>query len=292
MNEKNSMYSVDSPKTPQFQQDIRASVAAALNEDIGSGDITAELIPLDQLAKAHVITREDCIFCGKDWVEEVFRQLGSQVKISWHITDGELAEPNQLLFSLEGNARSLLTGERTALNFVQTLSGTATTSRDYANKVAHTQVKLLDTRKTIPGLRSAQKYAVTCGGCHNHRMGLYDAFLIKENHIAACGSITKAITTARTKYPNKLVEVEVENFSELKEALNTAANIIMLDNFSIPEIQQAVQITAKKALLEASGNINEESLIPTAETGVDFISIGALTKHCRAIDLSMRVITK
>lgn len=269
--------------------DIQKTVAFALAEDLATGDITAHLIPAEQQASARVITREDCIFCGKAWVNEVFAQLDPKVRITWHIEDGQLAAANSTLFTLEGSARSLLTGERTALNFVQTLSGTATSSHFFAQQVAHTKVKLLDTRKTIPGLRTAQKYAVACGGCHNHRIGLYDAFLIKENHIAACGSISQAIAKAHEIAPGKPVEVEVENFAELEEALKAGADIIMLDNFTIDDMKKAVAINAGKAKLEASGNINEQTLASTAETGVDYISIGALTKHCRAVDLSMRV---
>lgn len=283
----NTLYS---QKIPNLQKDITKAITHSLNEDIGSGDITAQLIPIEQTATAQIITREDAIFCGKAWVEEVFRQLDPQVQISWHIDDGQRAAANSLLFTLKGNARSLLTGERTALNFVQTLSGTATISHQYATQVAHTKVKLLDTRKTIPGLRTAQKYAVACGGCHNHRIGLYDAFLIKENHIAACGGIAQAIAAARTIAPGKPVEVEVENFTELDQALAAKADIIMLDNFSIDDLKKAVIINAGRAKLEASGNINNETLVPTAETGVDFISIGALTKHCKAVDLSMRIV--
>jgi len=278
------------PPSPELLADIRACVTRALQEDIGSGDITAQLIPAAQTAKAQVITREDCTFCGRAWVEEVFRQLDPQVKIDWKLEDGDRAQANSVLFTLEGSARSLLTGERAALNFVQTLSGTATSCRQYAELVAHTQVKLLDTRKTIPGLRLAQKYAVTCGGCHNHRIGLYDAFLIKENHIAACGSIARAVAAAHQIAPGKPVEVEVENFAELDEALQAGADIIMLDNFSFNDQRTAVTLNNHRAKLEASGNITGDTLIPTAETGVDYISIGALTKHCRAVDLSMRVI--
>lgn len=263
----------------------------ALSEDIGSGDITAQLIPAQNTASARVITREDCVFCGRLWVEEVFRQLDSEVAIEWHVEDGDQVKANTALFSLRGPARSLLTGERTALNFVQTLSGTATVSRHYAQQVAHTGVKLLDTRKTIPGLRLAQKYAVTCGGCFNHRIGLYDAFLIKENHIAACGSIAQAVAEAHRIAPGKPVEVEVENFAELNQALQANADIIMLDNFSVDDMKKAVAMTAGRAKLEASGNITSETLVTIAETGVDFISIGGLTKHCRAVDLSMRVTT-
>ena len=277
-------------RIPHLRQRIRENVTAALAEDIGSGDITAQLIPPHHQAKASVITREDCVFCGKDWVIEVFAQLDNDVVIEWNIDDGELASANSTLFSLNGNARSLLTGERAALNFVQTLSGTATISRYYANLVAHTEVKLLDTRKTLPGLRDAQKYAVAAGGCHNHRIGLYDAFLIKENHIAACGGIATAVAAARNIAPTKPVEVEVENFAELEQALTANADIIMLDNFTQEDMRKAVAINKGQAKLEASGNVTELTLPLIAETGVDFISIGALTKHCRAVDLSMRFI--
>lgn len=276
-------------RIPHLAQRIHENVAAALAEDIGSGDITAQLIPAEQQAKATIITREDCVFCGKDWVIEVFAQLDKNVVIEWHVEDGESVSANSPLFNLNGNARSLLTGERAALNFVQTLSGTATTSRYYANLVAHTKVKLLDTRKTLPGLRDAQKYAVAAGGCHNHRIGLYDAFLIKENHIAACGGITAAVSTARIIAPSKAVEVEVETFAELEQALTANADIIMLDNFTQEDMRKAVAINKGQAKLEASGNVTELTLPLIAETGVDFISIGALTKHCKAVDLSMRI---
>ena len=276
--------------SPEFLSDISVCVKRALAEDIGTGDITAMLIPESQVSTAVVITREDCIFCGQAWVNEVFRQIDPQVNIEWHIKDGDAAAANSKLFTLKGSARSLLTGERAALNFVQTLSGTATISQSYAQRVAHTAVKLLDTRKTIPGLRLAQKYAVSCGGCHNHRFGLYDAFLIKENHIAACGGIKPAVAEAHKIAPGKPVEVEVETFDELSQALEAQANIIMLDNFTIEDMRKAVEITAGKAKLEASGNVTSETLVTIAETGVDFISIGALTKHCKAVDLSMRII--
>ena len=283
------MNSIFAQRIPHLNQSIHSNVIAALQEDIGSGDITALLIPADQQAEAIVITREDCVFCGKDWVIEVFSQIDTEVIIEWNIDDGETAAANSILFKLRGNARSLLTGERAALNFVQTLSGTATISSQYAALVAHTSVKLLDTRKTLPGLRDAQKYAVASGGCHNHRIGLYDAFLIKENHIASCGGIAAAVSAARIIAPNKPVEVEVENFNELNEALAANTDIIMLDNFTIEDMRKAVAINNGKAKLEASGNITEITLPLIAETGVDFISIGALTKHCRAIDLSMRI---
>ena len=280
------------PYFSQLTQEITHSVTPALAEDIGSGDITAQLIPPLAQAEATIITREDCVFCGQTWVTEIFKQLDPNVVIEWHLKDGDKASANAPLFTLKGSARSLLTGERAALNFVQTLSGTATISHEYSQRVAHTQVKILDTRKTIPGLRYAQKYAVQIGGAHNHRIALYDAFLIKENHIAACGSITQAVAEAQKIAPGKAVEVEVENFQELEEALMAKADIIMLDNFSLEDMRQAVQLTNKRAKLEASGNVTDLTLVAIAETGVDFISIGALTKHCRAVDLSMRMATK
>ncbi|MDQ2078302.1 carboxylating nicotinate-nucleotide diphosphorylase [Marinimicrobium sp. ABcell2] len=268
---------------------IRHGVSQALDEDIGSGDITAQLIPASHSAKATVITREACCFCGRLWVEEVFRQLDEAVQIHWQVADGDKVAANTVLFTLQGPARSLLTGERTALNFVQTLSGTATISAHYAGLIASTEVQLLDTRKTLPGLRLAQKYAVTCGGCHNHRVGLFDAFLIKENHIAACGGIDLAVAAARELAPGKPVEVEVESLEELQLALSAKADIVMLDNFTLTDLRAAVALNEGRAKLEASGNVTEETLPELAATGVDYISIGALTKHCRAIDLSMRL---
>ncbi|MGS2717759.1 carboxylating nicotinate-nucleotide diphosphorylase [Eionea flava] len=279
-----------------LQNDIRRAVSHALAEDIGegidSGDITAELIPATQTAQATIITRDDAIMAGQAWVNEVFAQFDPQVLITWHANDGDAISANSTLFTLTGSARSLLTGERTALNFLQLLSGVATTSQHYADKVKHTAVTLLDTRKTIPGLRTAQKYAVTCGGCQNHRIGLFDAFLIKENHIAACGGITPAIHTAKTNHPDKPVEVETENLDEFREALDAGADIIMLDNFSLEDMRTAVAENKKyagKTKLEASGGITETTLVAIAETGVDYISIGALTKDCKAVDLSMRL---
>lgn len=272
---------------------IDLNVRTALEEDIGSGDITAMLIDAATPAKARTITREEGIFCGKAWVEEVFRQLAphdNSVAIIWHTSDGEKILPNQTLFELEGPARILLSGERCALNFVQTLSAVATRTSHYVAKVAHTPCQILDTRKTIPGLRVAQKYAVLCGGGKNHRMGLYDAFLIKENHIMTCGSIAKAISAARQIAPGKAIEVEVESLQELEQALAAGADIIMLDNFNLPDMRSAVSITQQRARLEASGNVSLETIAAIAETGVDYISIGALTKHVQAIDLSMRVI--
>lgn len=274
---------------PEYaQKDLVETVTHALREDIGDGDITAQLIPENEQATARIITREDAILCGQAWVNEVFKQLDSNVEINWLASEGEAVKPDQALFELKGSARSLLTGERTALNFLQLLSGTATTCHHYAELVKGTDIKILDTRKTIPGLRNAQKYAVTQGGCHNHRIGLYDAFLIKENHIAACGGITQAISQAKINEPNKPVEIEVESIEELSSALAAGADIVMLDNFTLEMMRESVALNAGKAKLEASGNVTDDTLLPIAETGVDYVSIGGLTKHCRAVDLSMR----
>jgi len=280
-----------------IRSDIELQVSAALKEDIGEnltiGDITAQLIQADRMAHARIICRDQAVIAGTEWVNETFNQLDKDVEIIWHIKEGDKVSPNDTLFELKGSARSLLTGERCALNFLQTLSAVATKCDFYSQKVSHTQVKLLDTRKTLPGLRTALKYAVTQGGCHNHRIGLFDAFLIKENHISACGGIKQAIEKAHEIAPGKPVEVEVESFDELEQALNANADIIMLDNFSIEESKQAVEIVSQrghKAKLEASGGITDETLVSVAETGVDFISIGALTKDVKAVDLSMRMI--
>ena len=273
-----------------LKADVPANVSAALLEDVGDGDITARLIPADESASAAVITREDATICGVDWVNEVARQVDPTITIDWMVADGDQAKANQVLFQAHGNARSLLTFERCALNFLQCLSGTASIAHYFASLVADTPVRLLDTRKTIPGLRKAQKYAVACGQCYNHRIGLYDAFLIKENHITACGGIGPAVATARHKEPTKPVEVEVETMHELQQALDAGADRIMLDNFTLREMRDAVKLAAGKAELEASGGITERTLRPIAETGVDYISIGALTKDCRAIDLSMRFV--
>jgi nicotinate-nucleotide pyrophosphorylase (carboxylating) len=269
--------------------EIEANVRRALLEDVGTGDITAQLIPAERLAKATVISRDAAVIAGTAWVDSVFRQLDQRVAVHWQVADGERVKPNQALFHLEGPARSLLTGERSALNFLQMLSGVATRSQHYADMVADTQVKLLDTRKTLPGLRLAQKYAVTCGGCHNHRIGLFDAFLIKENHIAACGGIAEAITAAHKIAPGKPVEVEVESLDELKQALDGGADIIMLDELSLDDMCEAVRLTAGRAKLEASGGVTDATLRTIAETGVDYISIGTLTKDVKAVDLSMRL---
>lgn len=269
--------------------EIEANVRRALLEDVGGGDITAQLIPAERLAKATIITRDNCTIAGTAWVDAVFRQLDPRVAVHWQVTDGQQAVADQPLFHLEGPARSLLTGERTALNFLQMLSGVASRARHFADLVADTDVKLLDTRKTLPGLRLAQKYAVTCGGCHNHRIGLYDAFLIKENHIAACGGIAQAITAAQRIAPGKPVEIEVESLAELAEALEAGADIVMLDELSLDDMREAVRLTAGRAKLEASGGINHSTLRIIAETGVDYISIGAMTKDVKAVDLSMRL---
>lgn len=273
-----------------LKSDLIANVTTALHEDLGSGDITAALIPANEQALARVITREAATICGQDWVNEVAQQVDPTIQIDWHVADGDRVTAKQTLFEAQGSARSLLTFERCALNFLQCLSGTATISSHYAKMVAHTGVKLLDTRKTIPGLRKAQKYAVSCGDCYNHRVGLYDAFLIKENHIAACGGITQAVQTARLQSPGKPVEVEVETLAELQQAIEAGADTIMLDNFNLDAMRNAVKLTAGKAKLEASGGITETTLVAIAETGVDYISIGALTKDCKSIDLSMRFI--
>ncbi|WP_028240171.1 carboxylating nicotinate-nucleotide diphosphorylase [Stutzerimonas azotifigens] len=269
--------------------EIDASVRRALAEDVGTGDITAQLIPAERLAHASVITREEAVVSGTAWVDAVFRQLDPRVAVHWQVVDGDRVRADQVLFHLEGPARALLTGERTALNFLQLLSGVATRCRYYADLVEGTGVRLLDTRKTLPGLRLAQKYAVTCGGCHNHRIGLYDAFLIKENHIAACGGIAEAVRAARRIAPGKPVEVEVEDLDELRQALDAGADIVMLDELSLADMRTAVSLSAGRAKLEASGGIDEVTLRQIAETGVDYISIGALTKHVRAVDLSMRL---
>jgi nicotinate-nucleotide pyrophosphorylase (carboxylating) len=293
-----------------LQQDIIATTTWALKEDLGAfdseeacaeQDITAMLIPENEQAVATVITREDCIVCGVAWVNEVFKQLDaslsgtdkkatkvSSTKITWFVNDGQMVKANTTLFELEGNARTLLTGERVALNFLQTLSGTATLTSQYVQELQGSNTKLLDTRKTLPGLRSAQKYSVLCGGGVNHRIGLFDAFLIKENHIAACGGIAQAVATAKKNHSDKTVEVEVESMDELQQALDAGADIIMLDNFTPVMIEQAVLATRNKAKLEVSGNMTIEILREYAKAGVDFISSGALTKHVQAIDLSMR----
>ena len=265
------------------------TVAHSLREDIGHGDITAQLIAADTQTRGRVITREHAVIAGLEWVDEVFRQVDREVVLDWQVTDGQSVEPGQLLFRMNGLARSLLTAERAALNWLQTLSAVATQAARYAALISHTRTQLLDTRKTLPGLRLAQKYAITCGGCSNHRLGLWDAFLIKENHIAACGSIAAAVHAARELAPGKPVEVETENLNELQQALDAGADIVMLDEFSLADMRTAVAQTAGKARLEASGGIDDSTLVAIAETGVDFISLGTLTKNLQAVDLSMRL---
>lgn len=277
----------------QLPSEITRAVADTLREDLGgtldvTTDITASLIPADTQNVATIITREHGVFCGQMWADEVFKQLGGEVSIEWHVQDGDKVEPNQVLCTLTGPARTLLTGERNAMNFIQTLSGCATVTAEYAAKIAHTECRLLDTRKTIPGLRSALKYAVACGGGYNHRIGVFDAYLIKENHIIACGGITKAIETAKTLNPGKPVEVETESLEELQQAIDAGADIIMLDNFTTDMMRKAVEINAGRAALENSGNVTLDTIAEFAETGVDYISVGALTKHLKAMDLSMR----
>lgn len=272
--------------------DRQQMVQRALTEDLNGvqpeNDITAQLIPAEQHAHATIITREDAVLCGRAWVEQVFLQLGGAVHISWQADDGDVITAGSTICELEGPARAILTGERTALNFLQTLSGVATTTAEYVSHLTGTTTRLLDTRKTVPGLRTALKYAVVCGGGHNHRVGLYDAYLIKENHIMACGSIAAAVSKARELNPGKPVEVEVESLTEYQLALDAGADIIMLDNFSIEDIRTAVNARTEGTQLEVSGNITHERLRELAATGVDFISSGALTKHIRATDLSLR----
>lgn len=268
----------------QIEHDVRN----ALEEDLGNGDITAQLVPQDRIWKASVYTSESAILCGRNWFDAVFRHLDANIDIRWYATDGDPIKPHQVVCTLKGPARCLLSGERTALNFLQTLSGTATVAGEYARQVNGLHTRILDTRKTVPGLRRAQKYAVRCGGCHNHRLGLYDAFLIKENHIMAAGSIAEAIKNARTLEKDMPVEIEVENKEELQQALQAGADRILLDNFSVEEIREAVAINNSAAELEASGGISLDNLRAYAETGVDYVSVGALTKDVRAIDFSMR----
>ena len=274
---------------------VGQTVAAALQEDVGSGDLTAQLIPAERTARASVITREDAVLCGTAWFDQVFQQIDPRVRVTWSARDGDRVRADQQLCTLEGPARALLTGERTALNFLQSLSATATVTRRYVDAVTGTKCRILDTRKTIPGLRIAQKYAVLCGGGTNHRIGLFDAILVKENHIAAAGSIANAVSEARRIAPRVLLEVEVENLTQLREALDAKVDRILLDNFSLDDLRSAVQTTRAHAnagtALEASGNMSLETLRAVAETGVDFISVGGLTKHVRAVDLSMRFLS-
>ncbi|HEY1774268.1 MAG TPA: carboxylating nicotinate-nucleotide diphosphorylase [Gammaproteobacteria bacterium] len=268
--------------------DISVTVSRALAEDIGDGDLTAALVPESAQARGHVISREEAVLCGTAWFDEVFRQVDGRIHIQWEVQDGSTVHRDQVLCRLEGPARGLLTGERNALNFLQTLSGTATETRRYAEAVRGTAATILDTRKTLPGLRTAQKYAVRCGGATNYRMGLYDGILIKENHIMAAGGIAAVVRNARAGEARVPVEVEVETLDQVREALDAGADILLLDNFDVQGMREAVSITAGRAKLEASGGIGIEAVRRVAETGVDYISVGALTKHVKAVDLSMR----
>jgi nicotinate-nucleotide pyrophosphorylase (carboxylating) len=273
-------------------RDLESQVTTALREDVGSGDVTAELVPAMQKARGRVITREDAVLCGCPWVEETFRQLDPDIRLSWHAADGDRITADSVIFEIAGPARAVLTGERTALNFMQLLSATATVARGFVDAVAGTGCVILDTRKTLPGLRTAQKYAVRCGGARNHRIGLYDMVLIKENHIAAAGSLSGAIVAARRVAPGLPVEVEVESLNEFGEALAARPDIIMLDEFTQSDMRKAVAInraSGHPVKIEASGSVCLETVRAIATTGVDYISVGSLTKHVRAVDLSMRL---
>ncbi|MEJ2566041.1 MAG: carboxylating nicotinate-nucleotide diphosphorylase [Gammaproteobacteria bacterium] len=273
---------------PPQTDNVRDDVARALKEDLGSGDVTALLVPPDLQAQATVISREEAVICGTAWFDGVFHAIDPQVRIDWRVHDGDAVAPDTHLCTLNGPARALLSGERTALNFLQTLSGTATRAQRFVAAVAGTGARILDTRKTLPGLRYAQKYAVRCGGGYNHRMGLYDAVLIKENHILAAGSIARAVATARDAAPGKSVEIEVETLEELTEARAAGADMILLDNFTPQQLREAVAINGGRAKLEASGGITLDNIRGIAETGVDYISVGSITKDMQAVDLSMR----
>ncbi|TLZ44762.1 MAG: carboxylating nicotinate-nucleotide diphosphorylase [Gammaproteobacteria bacterium] len=276
----------------ELPTDLAAQVDAALREDIGSGDVTAALVPAAQRVRGAVIAREEAVLCGRPWAEETFRRLDPQVRLAWRASDGERIAAREAICEIAGPARAVLTGERTALNFLQLLSATATVTRRFVDAVAGTGCRILDTRKTLPGLRGAQRYAVRCGGGDNHRFGLYDQVLIKENHIAAAGSVTGAIEAARRTAPGLKVEVEVESLAELEEALGAAPDIIMLDDFSLADMRTAVSLTrarSRAVQLEASGSVSLETVREIAATGVDYVSVGSLTKHVRAVDLSMRL---
>ena len=272
-----------------FNDLVTQNVSAALAEDIGSGDLTASLIPATQQAQATIISRENAVICGIDWANACFMQLNKHIKINWLVNEGEKITTNQLLCEISGNTRAILTAERCALNFLQTLSAVATQTREYVDAIASTKAQILDTRKTLPGLRLTQKYAVTVGGGANQRLALYDGILIKENHIAAAGSIHAALSHAQQLNKNVSIQIEVENLDELQQALNAGATSILLDNFTISDMQAAVSLNSGKALLEASGNVNLDTVLSIAQTGVDRISIGSLTKNIRAIDLSLRI---
>ncbi len=278
--------------TPSLPDDIADTVSRALEEDVGPGDLTASLIPADHQAQGHIIAREPGVLCGNAWAEETFRQVDNRIQVEWVVQDGARVEENQVLCRLSGSARGILTAERTALNFLQTLSGTATLARRYADIVSGTPATVIDTRKTLPGLRRAQKYAVAIGGCGNHRMGLYDFILIKENHIAAAGGVAAALNAARAQQDAVPIEIEVETLAQLEEALQAGAERVLLDNFDLEGLRKAVSVNAGRAKLEASGNVSFETLRAIAETGVDYISVGALTKHLTALDLSLRFATE
>lgn len=282
------MSAADARPQPPVAEAIRADVARALAEDIGPGDVTAALIDPAARARARIVSREAAVLAGSPWAEACFRQLDPQVRIAWHRHDGDAIAADEVVCELAGNARALVAGERNALNFLQTLSGTATVTRSYVDAVAGTRARILDTRKTIPGLRLAQKYAVRCGGGHNHRMGLYDAILIKENHAAAAGGIGPAIRAARAASPGVFLDCEVESLDELREAIDAGADRVLLDEFSDAQLREAVTLAAGRVPLEVSGSVNLEHVRQIAQTGVDCISIGALTKHVHAVDLSMR----
>ena len=272
-----------------FNQTVETNIHASFAEDIGSGDLTAQLIPQQTQASAQVISREQAVICGRPWFNQAFLQLDPAIKINWLIEEGQQVIANTKLCTLQGNARALLTAERTALNWLQSLSGTASLAYDYAQAVAGIDVKVLDTRKTVPGMRIAQKYAVKMGGCENHRVGLHDAILIKENHIIACGSLQQAVLQSRQQHPDVLIELEVETLDQLEQALSLPLDRIMLDNFSLDQMREAVKQVQGRIKLEASGNVNLKTIRAIAETGVDYISVGVLTKDIQAVDLSMRV---
>lgn len=267
--------------------DIKRTVGIALEEDIGTGDLSAELVPSNRVASARLISRQDAVLCGTPWFDATFTCVDSTIQVHWQTNDGDEIKHDQELCRVTGPARAILTAERTALNFLQTLSGTATTTRRYAERISGTGARLLDTRKTLPGLRDAQKYAVRCGGGHNHRLGLYDGVLIKENHIRAAGSIAAALEKLRPNAAAQFVEVEVESLPQLQEALTTGAKRILLDNFDVDLLTTAVKLARGRAELEASGNVNLENIRSIAQTGVDYISVGALTKHIEATDFSL-----
>ena len=272
----------------ELYQLIINQAANALDEDVGNGDISAELIDAEVWLETELLVREDAVLCGCQWFDEVFRQCDKKITTRWHASDGERITANSVVCEVSGPARGLLTAERSALNFLQTLSGTATLTRTYSDQIKHTRCKILDTRKTIPQLRVAQKYAVLCGGGSNHRIGLFDAFLIKENHLAASGGIANTVARAREMHPDKFLEVEVENLEQLQQAIDAGVERALLDNFSLADMNRAVELNHRRIELEASGNIEADKLLQIAASGVDFISIGALTKNLRAIDFSLR----